>query len=190
MANFNLNDYETVSERLRRFKADWPDSVILTELVENVGPVGGTRWTMKASIWRERSPEAPDATGWAFEVDGMGMANKTSALENCETSAIGRALANLNYHGDKRATREEMEKVRRSEEAQAAEEEARRVWVAQQQQKLLDFEKDGDMEKLVAMRDWYAAKGYSDLTVQAGQIIDRMAKNNVEEVVEAEPLPM
>jgi len=41
------------------------------------------------------------------------MANKTSALENCETSAIGRALANCGYGGDKRVSREEMDKVQR-----------------------------------------------------------------------------
>jgi hypothetical protein len=49
----------------------------------------------------------------AFEIDGAGMANKTSALENAETSAIGRCLANANYSGDKRVTREEMNKVNR-----------------------------------------------------------------------------
>jgi len=53
------------------------------------------------------------ATGFAFEVDGQGMANKTSALENCETSAIGRALANAGFSGNKRTSREEMEKVAR-----------------------------------------------------------------------------
>jgi hypothetical protein len=54
------------------------------------------------------------ATGHAFEIDGEnGMANKTSALENCETSAIGRALANCGYGGDKRVSREEMAKVER-----------------------------------------------------------------------------
>jgi hypothetical protein len=41
------------------------------------------------------------------------MANKTSALENCETSAIGRALANMGLSGDQRASREEMAKVQR-----------------------------------------------------------------------------
>jgi hypothetical protein len=53
------------------------------------------------------------ATGFAFEIDGTMGANKTSALENCETSAIGRALANAGFSGNKRTSREEMEKVAR-----------------------------------------------------------------------------
>jgi hypothetical protein len=48
------------------------------------------------------------------------MANKTSALENCETSSIGRALANAGYSGNRRATREEMAKVERGQTPKAA----------------------------------------------------------------------
>jgi len=51
------------------------------------------------------------ATGLAFEVDGVGMAQKTSALETCETSAIGRALGNMGYFGSLKPTREEMQKT-------------------------------------------------------------------------------
>jgi hypothetical protein len=53
------------------------------------------------------------ATGLAFEIDGVGMAQKTAALETCESSAIGRALANAGYSGNKRTTREEMAKAER-----------------------------------------------------------------------------
>jgi hypothetical protein len=46
------------------------------------------------------------------------MVNKSSALENCETSAIGRALANCNYSGGKeRASLEEIQKVERYKES-------------------------------------------------------------------------
>ena len=197
MANFNLNDYETVADRIRRFKGDWPDSVILTELVEHVGNIGGTRWVMKASIWRERGHDTPDATGWAFEVDGAGMANKTSALENCETSAIGRALANLNYHGDLRATREEMEKVRRAEEHQKAEEQARRMWLQQQADKLLEAERAGDVDVVERVRDWASQRNDADLAGMARSTLDRMrqatptadeAVETVQEVLDAEPV--
>lgn len=122
MANFDLAQYETVDSRIKRFYQDHPNGAITTELVDWSGEVGQTRWVMRACVWRDRvlvdgDPSlmavTPDGTGYAFEVDGQGgMANKTSALENCETSAIGRALANIGYSGDRRASREEMSKAR------------------------------------------------------------------------------
>lgn len=166
MANFNLNDYETVDERLRRFKKDWPDSQITTELVDQVGNVGATRWVVKASIWRDRDTDRPDATGYAFEVDGAGMANKTSALENGETSAIGRALANLGYSGNKRATREEMEKVQREEARQAD----LKAWA----DKCLALEKAGELDKLKANMQWAGKKGDRDKFHIAQGIVQRL----------------
>ena len=112
MGNFNLADYETVDSRIKRFYTDHPSGRITTELVAVEGTVGATRWIVKASVFRTSEAIDPDGTGYAFEVDGSGgMANKTSALENGETSAIGRALANIGYSGDKRASREEMVKA-------------------------------------------------------------------------------
>jgi len=73
-------------------------------------------WVVKAYIFLNTGDQAanlPKATGLAFEIDGAGMAQKTAALETCESSAIGRALANANYSGNRRTTREEMEKVER-----------------------------------------------------------------------------
>lgn len=115
MANFNLNDYETVEERIRRFYKDNPEARITTELVSADGDPGRTRWIVKAYVFRDSERDKPDATGYAFEVDGSGMTQKAAALETCETSAIGRALANLNYSGNKRASREEMAKVQRQQ---------------------------------------------------------------------------
>lgn len=111
MANFNPADYETVDSRIKRFYQDHVGGRITTELVAAEGDPGRTRWIVKASVWRDRIDGEPDGTGYAFELDGSGMANKTSALENGETSAIGRALANIGYSGDKRASREEMQKA-------------------------------------------------------------------------------
>jgi len=111
MAQYNPNDYETVDSRVKRFYTDHPGGRITTALVDMDGEPGRTRWVVRASIWRDRIDGEPDGTGLAFEVDGTGMANKTSALENCETSAVGRALANIGYSGDRRASREEMAKT-------------------------------------------------------------------------------
>lgn len=117
MAQFNLNDYETVEERLKRFWADekHKDARIVTVNHTTAADRQQSMWVVEARIYLDagdQEADLPKATGWAFEIDGQnGMANKTSALENCETSSIGRALANMNFSGNKRASREEMQKV-------------------------------------------------------------------------------
>lgn len=111
MAHFNLEDYETVADRIKRFYADHKDGRITTKLVTDTD----VKVVMKAYLY---IGEVLVATGYAEEVRGKGMVNTTSAMENCETSAVGRALANANYAGDKRASREEMEKVNRYEQQQ------------------------------------------------------------------------
>ncbi len=105
---FNLDDYETVEERLVKFWKDHPDGQIHTRLLENTA----SRFIVEASIFRTEADARPWTTGLAEEtVQGRGV-NATSALENCETSAIGRALANAGYATKgKRASREEMSKV-------------------------------------------------------------------------------
>lgn len=113
MANFNLDDYETVADRIKRFYKDNPDARILTDIAFD----DGKRVVMKATLYKTHE-DVIWATGYAEEIRGEGFVNKTSAPENCETSAIGRALANANYAGDKRASREEMEKVNRYERQQ------------------------------------------------------------------------
>ena len=120
MANFNLNDYETVEERLRRFWADpnHEDARLIT--INHTTPQDrsvGT-WVVEARLYLNQDDQArdlPKTTGWAFEVDGVGMANKTSALENAETSSLGRCLANYTFSGNKRVSRSEMEKVARGQ---------------------------------------------------------------------------
>ena len=137
MAQFNLNDYETVEERLRRLYDLHPDARVITKNLTTLQDRQVSTWVVQAEIWlpawtlskdsyewfvtdRDSSPWYLKATGLAFEVDGTGMANKTSALENCETSAIGRALANMNLSGNKRTSREEMQKVAKAVEPQPA----------------------------------------------------------------------
>lgn len=120
MAQFNLNDYETVEERLRRFWSSEfaEDARIVTVNHTTAQDRAVGTWVVEARLYLDQEDQArnlPKTTGWAFEVDGVGMANKTSALENAETSAIGRCLANYTFSGNKRVTREEMEKVARGQ---------------------------------------------------------------------------
>ena len=113
---FNLDDYETVEERLTKYWKDHPDGQIHTQLLEQTA----NRFIVLASIFRTEADARPWTTGLAEEtVQGRGV-NATSALENCETSAIGRALANAGYATKgKRASREEMSKVAKGAEVKA-----------------------------------------------------------------------
>lgn len=112
---FNLDDYETVEERLVKFWKDHPDGQIHTKVLEHTT----SRFIVEASIYRTEADARPWTTGLAEEtIQGRGV-NATSALENCETSAIGRALANAGYATKgKRASREEMSKVKAKVEVQ------------------------------------------------------------------------
>ena len=108
--SFNPADYASVDERLPLFWKDCPRGRIVTELVVD----DGTRIVMKAELYADIADAVPTTSGFAEEVRGSSMVNKTSALENCETSAVGRALANYQYQGGKkRASLEEVVKVYR-----------------------------------------------------------------------------
>ena len=141
MADINLDNYEPVDERIARFKNDHPNFRVVTEEWHE-GEPGATRWIVKASVWRDaENTGLPDGTGYAFEIDGQGMTQRTAALETCETSAIGRALANLGYAGNRKVTREERIKpaVAQFEDRVAAaqsEAELRSIWVEAQAQGL------------------------------------------------------
>jgi hypothetical protein len=110
------SDLETVEERLVKFWKDHPDGQIHTKVVE----ASASRFIVEASIYRTEADLRPWTNGLAEEtVQGRGV-NATSALENCETSAIGRALANAGYATKgKRASREEMGKVKAKVEVQS-----------------------------------------------------------------------
>ena len=105
---FNLADYEPVEVRLEKFIKDYPAFRIATELEV----VEATRYIVKAYLFKDASDGVAWATGYAEETVSQRGVNQTSALENCETSAIGSALANAGYAPKgKRPSREEMTKV-------------------------------------------------------------------------------
>lgn len=105
---FNLADYETVEVRLGKFIKDYPDFRLATELEV----CDKDRYVVKAYLYKATADSVAWTTGYAEEkVTDRGV-NSTSALENCETSAIGRALANAGYAAKgKRPSQEEMKKV-------------------------------------------------------------------------------
>jgi hypothetical protein len=107
---FNLDDYEPVAARHARWLADHPNGRTITHMIS---APGADICVIRAELWLE---DICIATGYAEEVRGAGNVNRTSHVENCETSAVGRALANAGYAGsdvNKRPSREEMSKVQR-----------------------------------------------------------------------------
>ncbi len=106
-----LDDYEPVAVRLEKFWADHPDGSVYTTLIEEGDPVHA--WVVKAALQvgdvliatgharQELLTEPPGGNRYAPEY--------TSPVEVCETSAIGRALANAGYAA--KPSREEMSKA-------------------------------------------------------------------------------
>ena len=104
---FKGKEYTEVKDRLIAFRQDYPQSTISTEILQlnNIvdSPTGEmcNEYVIKAIIIPNPLQE-PDVfyTGHAAERDNTGFVNKSSALENGETSAVGRALAFAGYGGD------------------------------------------------------------------------------------------
>jgi hypothetical protein len=111
---FDLSQYETVDTRIHKFWGEHKaDGRIESRLIEVVRDDSGRplQYLMEAQVWIS---DRLAANGFAEEVVGGSPVNKTSALENCETSAIGRALANAGYSKEKfRASMTEMTKAER-----------------------------------------------------------------------------
>lgn len=107
----DLAEYAPVADRLTLFHSKYPNGRVITDLVSRRdGEI-----TFKARVYRRLEDRVPSATGWASEKVGDGEVNKAACLENTETSAVGRALANLGFlASSNRPSREEMEKVNRS----------------------------------------------------------------------------
>ena len=122
MAGYNPDDYELVEVRLERFWKDNPDGKIKTKLIES--SENGQMVICHAEVYEHKEDTEPKATGIAQEYqDDKSFANRTSWMEVCETSAIGRALANWKYQGSKKArpSQEEMSKVAKQPPTKKAE---------------------------------------------------------------------
>lgn len=118
-ASFDPSGYAPVADRIRLFYADHPAGRIATDLVSRDGDEAA-RVVMRALVYRVATDPEPAASGWASEIEGDGDINTVACIENTETSAIGRALANLGYTAAReRPSLEEMEKADRVRERPA-----------------------------------------------------------------------
>lgn len=97
------NEYAPVAARIAAFRTLCPDGAITTEIVSNEGGM----IIMRAVVLDEEGNVL--ATGHAYEREGSSQINGTSFVENCETSAVGRALGMLGIgSADTLASAEEM----------------------------------------------------------------------------------
>ena len=133
MAKFNLENYETVEDRLKQYWKDNPNGRIWTEVVHETED--GLCVTIRALVYINADDSNPISTGIAQETKGQGgFANTDAWVENCETSAIGRALANWKYQGSGKArpSQQEMSKVGNSNDNVGKKETLKKKPVAQE----------------------------------------------------------
>lgn len=109
--SFDPARYATVAERIELFYRSHPTGRIETDLVTR----DAESVTFRARVYRNEADTVAAATGWAAEREGDGDINTVACLENTETSAIGRALANLGFTASRQ--RPSLEEMRKAEHA-------------------------------------------------------------------------
>src|SRR5687768_16527972 len=116
---FNPDEYITVSERIEKFYAKFPQGRILTHIVEHSAETGFI--LIRAEVYREPDDALPAATGHAYELRSAGHVQAGSYVEVCETSSVGRALALLGFEVRRGvASREEVIRGAKKQQAAAA----------------------------------------------------------------------
>lgn len=162
MARFNPETYDSVESRLQKFWDTYSDGRILTRLLSD--PNALDEVVVQAEVYATADDTRPTATGLAFEKRGTSFndgANLTSHLENCETSAIGRAFANWVFKAKKdspRASREEMRKVNQASEQHnraPSPQPARTLTPEEQERKDATDKRAG----ILSMNDWMNKNG-------------------------------
>src|SRR6266404_209253 len=95
LEDYDLDSYVLVAERMGRFWAEHPNGRVIPTVIEHDRERGFI--LIRSEVFDERTDTLPSAAGHASEYREQGDINWISYIENCETSANGRALANRGY---------------------------------------------------------------------------------------------
>jgi len=121
--NTPIQDYITVAERIEKFYERYPEGRIITNIIEHDPERGFI--LMRADVYRNAEDTLPTSTGHAYELKSEGYVQRTSYIEVCETSCVGRALALAGFEVRRGiASREEMMKSARHTKEEALREKA------------------------------------------------------------------
>lgn len=154
--------YVEVNERIRGFRCLFPNGFIKTDIIQIED--GVVTMQARVGIYDDKGEEVVFATGYAQEKESSSYINKTSYIENCETSAVGRALGMLGIGIDTSvASAEEVQNAITNQEALKG--------LIESIKKVITPDRWPQMFKA------YGVKGFDDLTVsQARDILKRSSK--------------
>jgi hypothetical protein len=143
-------DYAEVPQRIKAFRSVCPNGAIVTELLSNENGV----CIFKASVYDEK--QMLIGTGTAYEREDSSFINKTSYIENCETSAVGRALGMCGFGIDVSvASAEEVQNAMLNQEVKAEPkatekqlETVSKLYTAEEMPKIYEWAKVDDLHRL------------------------------------------
>lgn len=182
--NIKGKDYVEVNERVLFFRKNFKDYKIKTELISNEKNNENIHTCVfKAEILNDKNEII--STGFAYEKENSTFINKTSYIENCETSAVGRALGFLGIGIDTSiASAEEVSNaINNQEKIEEQKEKETRIKKATQKQFDIVMEaiKEGVMkiEQVQKTIKEFEKEKFKDLTYEQAESIVSVAKERI-----------
>ena len=156
--------YAEVNQRIKAFRMCYPEGLINTEIISNQNGIV----VFRATIYTGEGKLL--ATGTAYEKEGSSFINKTSYIENCETSAIGRALGIAGFGIDT--------SVASAEEVQNAIENQKQEEVKKATPKQIEIIKERYADRMEKLLEYYKIEKLEDLSMKAASAL--IAKKGAE----------
>lgn len=169
-------EYAEVNQRVKAFRMIYPEGRIDTELLyDNDG-----KCTFKAYVFRNVEDEKPLATGTAYEKESSTFINQTSYIENCETSAVGRALGMAGFGIDTSIASAEEVQNAMANQKETKEPQKKEIKATESQISLITARLNEEQIKKVI--DGYKLKNLTELTItQASAVIKKLPKEEGKE---------